>query len=52
EVLSELDPQDSADILVQLPLEQISKLFHMIPSDDAAPILELLPEDLRESVLS
>lgn len=50
-VLSEIDPEDAAQILPLLPLEQITDLFHLSASDDVAAILPLLPEELKETVL-
>ncbi len=52
EVLSELEPEDAAPILQELHLIQITELFHIVPSDDAAPIIELLPDEMKESVLA
>jgi magnesium transporter len=52
EVLSELEPEDAAPILQELHLNQIIELFHIIPSDDAASILDLLPDEMKESVLA
>jgi magnesium transporter len=52
EVISELDPEDAADILQHLPVEQISDIFQISAPDDVPPILELLPEELKQSVLA
>ncbi len=52
DVLRELEPEDAAPILKELHLNQITELSQIIPSDDAAPILELLPEEMKEAVLS
>jgi magnesium transporter len=52
EVLRALNPKDAALILNELQLKQISDLFQIIPSDDVAPILDLLPDDMKESILA
>ena len=52
EVLRELEPEDAAPIVKELHLNQITELFQIIPSDDAAPILELLPDEMKEAVLA
>jgi magnesium transporter len=52
EVLRELEPEDAALILKELHLNQITELSQIIPSDDAAPILELLPDEMKEAVLA
>lgn len=52
EVLRELEPEDAAPILKELHLNQITELSQIIPSDDAAPILELLPDEMKEAVLA
>jgi magnesium transporter len=52
EVLRALNPKDAALILNELQLEQISDLFQIIPPDDVAPILDLLPDDMKESILA
>lgn len=52
EVLRELEPEDAAPILKELHLNQITELSQIIPSDDAAPILDLLPDEMKEAVLA
>jgi magnesium transporter len=52
EVLSEIDPEDAAPMLENLPVKQISELFQEVPSDDVAPILQLLPEELQQTILA
>jgi magnesium transporter len=52
EVLRALNPKDAALILNELQLKQISDLFQIIPPDDVAPILDLLPDDMKESILA
>lgn len=52
EVMSELDPEDSANIIKELALDQIVDLMQMSAPDDVAPIIELLPEEMKESVLA
>jgi len=52
EVVSEIDPEDAAAIIENLSVKQISQLFHEVPSDDVAPILQLLPPEMQEAVLS
>ncbi|GAG11288.1 unnamed protein product, partial [marine sediment metagenome] len=42
---------DSVAILEKLQIDKISGLFQITPSDDVAPILELLPEDIKKAVL-
>lgn len=51
DVLAELEPEDSVTILEKLQIDKISGLFQITPSDDVAPILELLPEDIKKAVL-
>lgn len=51
DVLAELEPEDSVAILEKLQIDKISGLFQITPSDDVAPILELLPEDIKKAVL-
>jgi len=52
EVMSELNPEDAADIVQGLPLDQIVDLMQISEPDDAAPIIGLLPEEMKESVLA
>jgi magnesium transporter len=52
EVLRALNPKDAALILNELQLMQISDLFQIVPPDDVAPILDLLPDDMKESILA
>jgi magnesium transporter len=52
EVMAELDPEDAAKIVEELPLDQIVDLMQKSAPDDAAPIIELLPEEMKESVLA
>jgi len=50
-VLSEIDPEDAAQMLPSLPIDQITDLFHQSASDDVAAIIPLLPEELKKTVL-
>lgn len=52
DALSELNPEDAAEILKELQVGQISDLFDIIASDDVAPILPHLPEEMQDSVLA
>jgi magnesium transporter len=51
DVLSEIDPEDAAQMLPSLPIGQITDLFHQSASDDVAAIIPLLPEELKTTVL-
>jgi len=51
-VLSELAPEDAAELVQQIPLETAIKIFSDLPSDDIAPILELVPEGLKNDILT
>ena len=50
-VLSEIDPEDAAQMLPSLPIDQITDLFHQSASDDVAAIIPLLQEELKKTVL-
>lgn len=52
DVLSELEPEDAAEVVQDLHVGQISDLFEIIPSDDVAPILPHLPEEMQDSILA
>ncbi|MBD3415208.1 MAG: magnesium transporter [Candidatus Aminicenantes bacterium] len=52
EVLSELAPEDAADLIQQIPIDTATKIFHELPSDDMAPILELVSEELKNKILT
>jgi len=52
EVMSELDPEDAANIVKEQPLDQVVDLMQISAPDDAAPIIELLPEEMKEAVLA
>jgi magnesium transporter len=51
-LLSEMDAEDAAEIIQQVPIETATKIFHDLPSDDIAPILELVSEKLKNSILT
>ncbi|MEM6794866.1 MAG: magnesium transporter [Acidobacteriota bacterium] len=51
-ILLELDAQSRRGILEQLEPETIAELLGTVASDDAVYILDSLPEDLREQVIS
>ncbi len=52
EVLSELVPEDAADLLKELPVEQISEVLQEIAPDDVPPILQQLPDEMQNAVLA
>lgn len=52
EVISELVPEDAADMLKELPVEKISEILQGIAPDNVPPILKLLPDDMQNAVLS
>ena len=52
EVLSELVPEDAADMLKELPVEKISEILQGIAPDNVPPILQSLPEGMQNAVLS
>jgi magnesium transporter len=51
EGLSELGPEGGAALLAGRSAEEIGKLLQELPSDDAAAIIDYLPEDVSVSVL-
>jgi magnesium transporter len=51
EALSELGPEAGAALLAGRSAEEIVKLTQELPSDDAAAIIDYLPEELSASVL-
>jgi magnesium transporter len=51
-LLSEMAAEDAAETVQQIPIETATKIFHDLPSDDIAPILELVPEELKNSILT
>jgi len=51
-LLSEMAAEDAAEIVQQIPIETATKIFHDLPSDDIAPILELVSEELKNSILT
>jgi magnesium transporter len=51
EALSELDPEPGAALLATRSVEEIVKLTQELPSDDAAAIIDYLPEELSAAVL-
>ncbi len=52
DIISLLDPSESAKLLVVLEKSEIYKIFQEIQSDDLADIINALPEDLSEDILS
>lgn len=51
EAISELGPEAGAALLATRSAEEIARLAHEIPSDDAAALLDYLPEELSAEVL-
>ena len=51
EALSELGPEGGAALLAGRSAEEIGKLLSELPSDDAAAIVDYLPEELSVAVL-
>jgi len=51
EALSELGPENGAELLALRPAEEIARLTQEIPSDDAAALIDHLPEELSSAVL-
>ena len=51
EGLSELGPEAGAALLADRSAEEIVKLTQELPSDDAAAIIDYLPEELSAAVL-
>ena len=47
EALSELGPEGGAALLAGRSAEEIGKLLQELPSDDAAAIIDYLPEECR-----
>jgi len=52
EALSEMGPEKGAPLLATRSAEEIARLAQEIPSDDAAPLLDALPEELSTVVLN
>ena len=48
-VLSEIDPEDAAQMLPSLPIDQITDLFHQSASDDVAAIIPLPARRIEEN---
>ena len=51
EALSELGPEKGAELLALRSAEDIARLSQEIPSDDAASLVDHLPEELQAAVL-
>jgi magnesium transporter len=51
EALSELGPENGAPLLATRPAEEIARLAQEIESDDAAALIDHLPEELSAAVL-
>ncbi len=49
--LSELDPPDIAEILVDLPVEDEGVIFRVLPRDRAAEVFSYLPLEQQESLI-
>jgi magnesium transporter len=52
EALSEMGPEKGAPLLATRSAEEIARLAQEIPSDDAAPLLDALPDELSTVVLN
>lgn len=52
EAIAELEPESGAALLGTRPAEEIARLAQEIPSDDAAALIDYLPEALSSAVLS
>ena len=51
EALSELGPEKGGELLALRSAEEIARLAQEVPSDDAAALIDYLPEDLSRAVL-
>ena len=51
ETVSEMGPEPGAQLLAGRSAEEIAKLLQEIPSDDAAALIDYLPEELSPEVL-
>jgi magnesium transporter len=51
EALSEIGPEAGAPLLAMRSAEEIASLVQQIPTDDAAPLIDALDEELRAAVL-
>ena len=51
ETVSEMGPEQGAQLLTGRSAEEIAKLLQEIPSDDAAALMDYLPEELSQEVL-
>ena len=51
QALSELDPEVGASMLIAHPADELARVFHELPSDDAAALIGNLSEELAASVL-
>mgnify|MGYP000085465558 CR=1 FL=1 len=51
EALSELDPSDIAEILIDLPVEDEGVVFRVLPRERAAAVFSYLPLDRQEELL-
>ena len=52
EVVSELDPEDAAALLENMSIGQVAEVPQITAADDVPPILELLPEEMKQAVLT
>jgi len=52
EIISLLEPSESANLLTSLKKEEIYKIFKNIHSDDVVDIINALPEELAQDILS
>ncbi|MFC2106028.1 magnesium transporter [Candidatus Bipolaricaulota bacterium] len=52
EPLGEMDPDDSAELVVQLDRKEASEILSRMDPDDAADLLLELPEDVQQELLS
>ena len=51
EAISELEPEVRVPLLIGHPAEALARLFQEVPSDDAAAVIDDLPDALSASVL-
>ena len=51
DALSELDPSDIAELIIDLPPESEGIIFRVLPREKAADVFEYLPRDVQRELL-
>jgi len=51
EIISEIRPEIAVELLSKLEINQIVLILEELPSDDAASLISLFPEELRDDIL-